>query len=148
MLLLHILPTSIFGALFGGLLLGVILTTAAVVIIYRRSNTHVKNREERKPTFADNYSSAKVVDHSDLELQDFRTKNITQEVSPYSCLGETSVYDHASEKPINGQTQNNVYNHLHGQVKQDDINYYDHACASSVQNGDMGDYSHLRQTTS
>lgn len=32
------------GALFGGLLLGVILTTVAVIIIYRRSETHVNKR--------------------------------------------------------------------------------------------------------
>lgn len=32
------------GALFGGLLLGVILTTVAVIIIYRRSETHVNRR--------------------------------------------------------------------------------------------------------
>lgn len=32
------------GALFGGLLLGVILTTVAAIIIYRRSETHVNKR--------------------------------------------------------------------------------------------------------
>lgn len=32
------------GVLFGGLLLGVILTTVAVAIIYRRSKTHVNKR--------------------------------------------------------------------------------------------------------
>lgn len=32
------------GALFGGILLGVILTTAAVAIIYRRSKKHVNER--------------------------------------------------------------------------------------------------------
>lgn len=32
------------GAIFGGILLGVILTTAAVAIIYRRSKKHVNER--------------------------------------------------------------------------------------------------------
>lgn len=53
-------------------------------------------------------------------------------------------------KPRNGQAQNDVYNHLHGQGKQDGADYYDHACATSdsAHIGDMGDYSHLRHITS
>lgn len=53
-------------------------------------------------------------------------------------------------KPRNGQAQNDVYNHLHEQGKQDGADYYDHACATSdsAHIGDMGDYSHLRHITS
>lgn len=50
-------------------------------------------------------------------------------------------------KPKNGQAQNDVYNHLHEQGKQNDVDYYDHACAATTQIGDMGNYSHLRHTT-
>lgn len=130
------------GALFGGLLLGVILTTAVVMIIYRRLKKDV-NKRELNVTFAGSDSNAKFVGLSDLQ-----TKDKTQEVSPYSCLRETSVYDHASENPINGQTQDDVYNHLHEQGKQDNVNYYDHTCATTAHNGDMSDYSHLRHATS
>lgn len=50
--------------------------------------------------------------------------------------------------PINGQTHDDVHYHLHEQVKQDDVNYYDHTCASSVHNKAVGDYSYLRQAMS
>lgn len=51
-------------------------------------------------------------------------------------------------KPRNRQTQEAIYNHLHEQVKQDDDDYYDHACAASAHIRDMEDYSHVQQTTS
>nr|XP_034330557.1 uncharacterized protein LOC105319457 [Crassostrea gigas] len=42
------------GALFGGLLLGVILTTVAAVFTYRRSKTHGNKRDELNVKFSDN----------------------------------------------------------------------------------------------
>lgn len=53
-----------------------------------------------------------------------------------------------NSKPRNGQTQEAVYNHLHEQIKQDDDDYYDHACAASAHIGDMGNYSHVQHTIS
>ncbi|XP_065925492.1 uncharacterized protein [Magallana gigas] len=135
---------TILGALFGGLLLGVILTTVVLGIIYSRFHTHVKKREELNVTFTGNDSSAKVSDLSDF--QNIQAKHKKSEASPNSCSKETSVYDQASKK--GGQIQDDVYNHLHEQVKQEDVNYYDHACAASVRNGDMSDYSHIRHATS
>lgn len=131
------------GALFGGLLLGVVLTTVAVMIIYWRSKQHVTKREEPKVTFAENESSAKIVDHQ----QNVQTEYKTQDIPPYSSSEEKSIYDHASGKTKNGQTQDDVYNHLHEQVKRDDADYYDHTCANSAQIGNMSDYSHLRHVT-
>lgn len=133
------------GALFGGLVLGVILTTATVMIMYRRSKKNVNKREEFKVTFADNetYSSAKVVDPNAIQ-----TKNGKRELSTYPDSEETSVYNNVYGKQKNGQTQDDVYNHLHEQGKQDNVDYYDHACAASANIGDIGDYSHLRHTTS
>lgn len=135
---------TILGALFGGLLLGVILTAVVLGIIYCRFHTHVKKREELNVTFTGNDSSAKVSDLSDF--QNIQAKHKKSEVSPNSCSKETSVYDQASKK--SGQIQDDVYNHLHEQVKQDDVNYYDHACAASVHNEDVSDYSHIRHATS
>lgn len=131
----------ILGALFGGLILGVILTTVAVMIISRRSNKHVNKREELNVTFAEGESSAKIVDHS--HNQNVQTKYKTREISPYSCSEEKSIH-----KPRNGQTQDDVYNHLHEQVKRDDADYYDHACTNSADIEDMSDYSHLRHVMS
>lgn len=131
------------GALFGGLLLGVVLTTVAVAIIYLRSKQHVTKREEPKVTFAENDSSAKIVDHQ----QNVQTEYKTQEIPPYSSSEEKSIYDYASGKTKNGQTQDDVYNHIHEQVKRDDADYYDHTCANSAHIGDMSDYSHLRHVT-
>ncbi|XP_065925664.1 uncharacterized protein [Magallana gigas] len=137
------------GALFGGILLGVILTTAAVAIIYRRSKNHVNKREELNVTFSDNdaCSSAKVADPNDF--QNIQTKAKKREVSPYSCLEETSIHNNVYEKLGNGQTQNDVYNHLHEQGKQDGADNYDHACAASdsAHIGDPCDYSHIRHIT-
>eukprot|EP00105_Crassostrea_gigas_P006166 XP_011420011.1 PREDICTED: uncharacterized protein LOC105322814 isoform X1 [Crassostrea gigas] len=137
------------GALFGGILLGVILTTAAVAIIYRRSKNHVNKREELNVTFSDNdaCSSAKVADPNDF--QNIQTKAKKREVSPYSCLEETSIHNNVYEKLGNGQTQNDVYNHLHEQGKQDGADNYDHACAASDSThiGDPCDYSHIRHIT-
>nr|XP_034330407.1 uncharacterized protein LOC105332499 [Crassostrea gigas] len=136
------------GALFGGLLLGVILTTVAVAIIYRRSKTRVNKREEPTVAFADNnrYSLAKIVDHG--TFQNIQSKDKKREVSPYACSKETWIYDNVYSKPRNRQTQEAIYNHLHEQVKQDDDDYYDHACAASAHIRDMEDYSHVQQTTS
>eukprot|EP00105_Crassostrea_gigas_P028133 XP_011449685.1 PREDICTED: uncharacterized protein LOC105343881 isoform X3 [Crassostrea gigas] len=63
------------GALFGGLFLGVILTTVAAIIIYRRSETHVNKRDELTVKFSDNDAccSAKVVDSN--ALQNIQTKD-------------------------------------------------------------------------
>lgn len=130
----------ILGALFGGLLLGVILTTATAVIIYRRSRSHVRKRE--KPSVFDNDSYAKVVEHNDSQI--VQTKDKTQGVYPYSCFEDTSVYNLPSDKPENEQTQDTVYNHLHKQVKQNGVDYYDHAGAAPGHIGDMSDYSHLQ----
>lgn len=131
------------GGLFGGLLLGVVLTTVAVMIIYWRSKQYVNKREEPQVTFAENESSAKIVDHQ----QNVQTEYKTQEIPPYSCSEEKSIYDNASGKTKNGQTQDDVYNHIHEQVKRDGANYYDHICANSAHIGDMSDYSHLRHVT-
>lgn len=137
------------GALFGGILLGVIITTAAVAIIYRRSKKHVNKREELNVTFSDNdaCSSAKVAYPN--AFQNIQTKAKKREVSPYYCSEETSNYNNMYGKPRNGQTQNDVYNHLNEQGKQDDADYYDHACAAPdyAPIGDTGDYSHLRHIT-
>lgn len=133
------------GALFGGLLLGVVLTTVAVMIIYWRFKKHVNKREELNVTctFAENESSSKIVDHH----QNVQTKHKTQKIPPYSCSEEKSIYNHASGKLRNGQTQDDVYNHLQEQVKPDDADYYDHTCANSAHIGNMSDYSHLRHVT-
>nr|XP_034330405.1 uncharacterized protein LOC105322814 isoform X6 [Crassostrea gigas] len=137
------------GALFGGILLGVILTTATVAIIYRRSKNHVNKREELNVTFSDSdaCSSAKVAGPN--SFQNIQTKAKERDVSPYSCSEETSNYNNMYGKPRNGQTQNDVYNHLNEQGKQDDADYYDHACAAPdyAPIGDTGDYSHLRHIT-
>lgn len=58
------------------------------------------------------------------------------------------MHNNVYGKPKTGQTQDDVYNHLHEQGARDDADYYDHACAASAYTGDMGDYSHLQHTTS
>lgn len=134
---------STLGALFGGLLLGVVLTTVSVMIFYWRSKKHVKKREELNITFAEKESSAKNVEHH----QNVETKYKMREKPPYSSSEEKSINDHASGKIKNGQPQDDVYNHLHEQVKRGDADDYDHTCAYSAQIGDMSDYSHLRHVT-
>lgn len=100
------------GALFGGLLLGVILTTVAVVFTYRRSKTHVNKRDELNVKFSDNDA---VVDPN--AFQNIHTKDGKQEVSPYSGSEETSMHNNVYEKLRNGQTQDDVQNHLYEQLK-------------------------------
>uniref|UniRef100_A0A8W8IUG0 EB domain-containing protein n=1 Tax=Magallana gigas TaxID=29159 RepID=A0A8W8IUG0_MAGGI len=136
------------GALFGGLFLGVILTTVAVIIIYRRSETHVNKRDELTVKFSDNDAccSAKVVDSN--ALQNIQTKDKKREIFPNSGSEETVIYNNVYGKPKIEQTQDDVYNHLHEQGTRDDADYYDHACDASAYTGDMGDYSHLQHTTS
>uniref|UniRef100_A0A8W8IY64 EGF-like domain-containing protein n=1 Tax=Magallana gigas TaxID=29159 RepID=A0A8W8IY64_MAGGI len=100
------------GALFGGLLLGVILTTVAAVFTYRRSKTHVNKRDELNVKFSDNDA---VVDPN--AFQNIHTKDGKQEVSPYSGSEETSMHNNVYEKLRNGQTQDDVQNHLYEQLK-------------------------------
>lgn len=71
-----------------------------------------------------------------------------REIFPNSGSEETSIYNNVYGKPKTGQTQDDVYNHLHEQGTRNDADYYDHACAASAYTGDMGDYSHLQHTTS
>ncbi|XP_065925084.1 prion-like-(Q/N-rich) domain-bearing protein 25 [Magallana gigas] len=105
------------GALFGGLLLGMILTTVVLVIIYRRSKAYVNKRDEFNVKFSDNdaCSSAKVVDPN--AFQNMHTKDEKREISPYSCSEETSMHNNVYEKLKNGQTQDDVNNHLYEKLK-------------------------------
>lgn len=100
------------GALFGGLFLGVILTTVAVVFTYRRSKTQVNKRDELNVKFSDNDA---VVDPN--AFQNIHTKDGKREVSPYSGSEETSMHNNVYEKLRNGQTQDDVHNHLYEQLK-------------------------------
>eukprot|EP00105_Crassostrea_gigas_P039433 XP_019923581.1 PREDICTED: tenascin [Crassostrea gigas] len=100
------------GALFGGLLLGVILTTVAAVFTYRRSKTHGNKRDELNIKFSDNDA---VVDPN--AFQNIHTKDGKREVSLYSGSEETSMHSNVYEKLRNGQTQDDVHNHLYEQLK-------------------------------
>lgn len=112
------------GALFGGLLLGVILTTVAGIIIYRRSETHVNKRsvvtiefilklfcllsiylsfvvffrDKLTVKFSDNdaCSSAKVVDSKALQNIQTKDKKVMMKFCKYNGLNSTSEVNNKS----------------------------------------------------
>lgn len=116
------------GALFGGLFLGVILTTVAAIIIYRRSETHVNKRsvvtveiilklllsfvnilefhrfyrDELTVKFSDNDAccSAKVVDSNALQNIQTKDKKVMMKFCTYNGLSSTSKVNNNSVQTL------------------------------------------------
>lgn len=116
------------GALFGGLFLGAILTTVAVIIIYRRSETHVNKRsvvtieiilklflsfvnilefhgffrDELTVKFSDNDAccSVKVVDSNALQNIQTKDKKVMMKFCKYNGLSSISKVNNNSVQTL------------------------------------------------
>lgn len=140
---------QILGTLFGGILIGVILTAVIAFLIFKKIRTKIKKREEPIVMFANDaiYSSANVVEREDITgFQANNKKRKFVNLFPYACSEKGAVYSFVNRKPrIEQPTTEGVYNHLHEQEKHDndDDDNYDHACAASYLDTEPSVYSNM-----
>lgn len=128
---------KILGTLFGGMLIGVILTAVIALLVFQKLRTKLKKKEEPSVSFANDalYSSAIVVEREDItgsQANDKKQKVIN--VLPYACSEKGAVYSFVNRKPIIEQpTTEGGYNHLREEENHDNEHddNYDHACAAS-----------------
>eukprot|EP00105_Crassostrea_gigas_P007779 XP_011422127.1 PREDICTED: uncharacterized protein LOC105324683 [Crassostrea gigas] len=140
---------KILGTLFGGILIGVILTAVVAFLMFKRMQTKIKMREEPSVSFANDtlYSSAIVVEREDItgyQANDKKRKVVN--VLPYACSEKGTVYSFVNRKPIIEQpTTEGVYNHLREEEKNDNEHddNYDHACAASYLGTEPSVYSNM-----
>ncbi|XP_052678267.1 prion-like-(Q/N-rich) domain-bearing protein 25 [Crassostrea angulata] len=135
---------KILGTLFGGILIGVILTAVVAFLMFKKMQTKIKMREEPSVSFANDavYSSAIVVEREDITGSQANAKEQkVVNVLPYACSEKGAVYSFVKGKP----TTEGVYNHLREEEKHDyehDDNY-DHACAASYLGTEPSVYSNM-----
>ncbi|XP_065937871.1 uncharacterized protein [Magallana gigas] len=130
------------GTLFGGFILGVIVSAVATILLYKRLKFRITNREDFRVMFADNRDGCAGFDDSGARISD--RNDIKQKVatlSPFS-LAETQGYN-LSSKQEDERTED-VYNHLREQTKEHDDDTYDHACAVPNHSTDLSDYSNIQ----
>nr|XP_034306696.1 uncharacterized protein LOC109620881 [Crassostrea gigas] len=130
------------GTLFGGFILGVIVTAVATILMYKRLKFRITNREDLGVMFADNRkygcagfddSGARISNRNDIK------QNVST-LSPFS-FAETQGYNVSSKQE--DERTDDVYNHLREQTEHDD-DTYDHACAVPNHSTDLSDYSNIQ----
>ncbi|XP_052680132.1 uncharacterized protein LOC128160862 [Crassostrea angulata] len=129
------------GTLFGGFILGVIVTAVATTLMYRRLKCRTPNRKEPDVMFVENREDG-TADGAQISFTNNK-KQIVATLSPYSFAKETQGYNLSSKQE--DERTDDVYNHLHEQKEQDDDNY-DHACAVPNLITDLSDYSNIQDT--
>eukprot|EP00105_Crassostrea_gigas_P035961 XP_019920109.1 PREDICTED: uncharacterized protein LOC109617794 isoform X1 [Crassostrea gigas] len=137
--------------MFGGILIGVILTAVVAFLMFKKMQTKIKMRyiEEPSVAFANNalYSSAIVVEREDItgsQANDKRRKVVN--VLPYACSEKGAGYRFVNRKPrVEQPTTEDVCSHLREQEKHDNENddNYDHACAASYLGTEPSVYSNM-----
>lgn len=139
----------ILGALFGGLLLGVIITSGTVYLIYKRSQF---KRKEPGVMFAVNATHGGVKDDDTIQNKSSTNQNKVKQkrvlnVSPISRSEESSQYSNSPGKQSAVTDKDDVYNHLNEKRETEDENTYDHACAAAGKgHRDLDDYNNLHGT--
>nr|XP_034306362.1 uncharacterized protein LOC105333042 [Crassostrea gigas] len=141
---------KILGTLFGGILIGVILTAVVAFLMFKKMQTKIRKREEPSVSFANDviYSSAIVVERGDITgSQANYAKRKVVNALPYACAEKGAVYSLVTSKPsVEHPTTEGVYNHLREQEKKDDNEHndnYDHACAASYLGTEPSVYSNM-----
>lgn len=129
------------GTLFGGFILGVIVTAVVATLMYRRLKCRTLNRKEPDVMFEENREYG-TTDGAQISFTNNKKQNVAT-LSPYSFAKETQGYNLSSKQE--DERTDDVYNHLHEQTEQNDDNY-DHACAVNNHITDLSDYSNIRDT--
>ncbi|XP_052680130.1 uncharacterized protein LOC128160860 [Crassostrea angulata] len=131
------------GTLFGGFILGVIVTAVATILMHKRLKFGITNREDLSVMFADNRkygcagfddSGARISNRNDIK------QNVAT-LSPFSFAKETQGYNLSSKQE--DESAEDVYNQLREQTEHDD-DTYDHACAAPNHSTDLSDYSNIQ----
>ncbi|XP_065937865.1 multiple epidermal growth factor-like domains protein 6 isoform X2 [Magallana gigas] len=126
------------GSLFGGFILGVIVTAVLTTLMYRRLNIRAPNRKEPDAMFVANRECG-AAGGAQISFTNNKKQNVAT-LSPYSFAKETQGYNLSGKQE--DERADDVYNHLHEQTEQDDDDY-DHACAVTNHITDLSDYSNI-----
>ncbi|XP_065937240.1 uncharacterized protein [Magallana gigas] len=143
---------AILGALLGGLLLGVIITTGTVYILYRRSRYLINTRRRKEPRVMyaanDTFDDGRDEDTFQNDVVTNKSKDKQKKVlnvSPLARPQELPEYSNMSVKESAMTTMDDVYNHLNEKGETQDEDTYDHACAAATRSHlkDLDDYSNM-----
>lgn len=131
---------AILGAFFGGLILGTIITTALVFILYRRFCSKIQKRTDPQLLYTKNETYNRTND-KDIIQQDKQRQVLN--VSPLTRSEQSPEYRNTSGQQSAMTLTDDVYNHLNEEEETQDGDTYDHACAATkkVQLIELGDYS-------
>lgn len=143
---------AILGALLGGLLFGIIITTGTVYVLYRRSRYSIHTRRRKEPgvmyaandTFDDGRDEDTFQNNVVANKSKDKQKKVLN-VSPLTRPQELPEYSNMSEKESAMTTMDDVYNHLKEKGETQDEDTYDHACAAAKRSylKDLDDYSNI-----
>ncbi|XP_052679046.1 uncharacterized protein LOC128159874 isoform X2 [Crassostrea angulata] len=142
---------AILGALLGGLLFGIIITTGTVYALYRRSRYSIHTRRKEpgvmyaaNDTFDDGRDEDTFQNNVVANKSKDKQKKVLN-VSPLTRPQELPEYSNMSEKESAMTTMDDVYNHLKEKGETQDEDTYDHACAAAKRSylKDLDDYSNI-----
>lgn len=130
---------GILGALFGGLLLGFIITTGIGFIMHRRFRLIIQKRTDQKLMHSKNKTCNRTID-TDITQQDKQRQVLN--VPPLTRSEQSPEYSNTSGQQNTVTVTDDVYNHLNEEEETQDGDTYDHACAATkkVQAIEFGDY--------
>lgn len=130
---------SLLGAIFGGLLAGVVIVTVTAFLIYKRFCHNDTTRKEPVIHFEKN--DTKRVDDNATPLIENKQENVANKSRP-DHSEEAVDYSHIYDETRNALTQDDIYHHLNEEKEQkQDDNNYDHASAAVDHVTNLNEYS-------
>lgn len=130
---------SLLGAIFGGLLAGVVIVTVTAFLIYKRFCHNDTTRKEPVIHFEKN--DTKRVDDNATPLIENKQENVANKSRP-DHSEEAVDYSHIYDETRNALTQDDIYHHLNEEKEQkQDDNNYNHASAAVDHVTNLNEYS-------
>nr|XP_034307908.1 uncharacterized protein LOC105340959 isoform X1 [Crassostrea gigas] len=132
---------SLFAAIIGGLLAGVVIVTVSAILIYKRFCRNNTTRKEPVIHFENHQYDTNGVDDNATPLIETKQENAANK-SPHDHSKEAVEYSHIYDETRDALAQDDVYHHLNEEKdqKQDDNNY-DHASAAVGHVTNLSEYS-------
>lgn len=132
---------SLFAAIIGGLLAGVVIVTVSAILIYKRFCRNNITRKEPVIHFENHQYDTNGVNDNATPLRETKQENAANK-SPHDHSKEAVEYSHIYDETRDALAQDDVYHHLNEEKdqKQDDNNY-DHASAAVGHVTNLSEYS-------
>ncbi|XP_062598956.1 uncharacterized protein LOC134260412 isoform X2 [Saccostrea cucullata] len=134
------------GAVFGGLILGVVLTVITVTIYHHIRRRETKERKYPKIALYNNTSEEAEIDapQSNSRTNERKIVNVSPFAHSVDLPTKRNVQEGGKRTMMNDVVNNDVYNHLHEKEASPDVDdTYDHAHGNLDNLMEESDYSNL-----